>query len=249
MTWVKLDDQFPDHPKVVEAGPLAAWLHVCAIAYCNRQLTDGFIPESIAYRLADYKGIGIETGGDGETYAVGDDADCEWMASILCKVGLWKRVKGGFLIHDYLDYQPSKEQVLKEREKARERMANRRRSGDNPSNGSSEHPANFGRTSEEVHGPRPDPSRAEQKKDVSPQQTPPTSREDGLLIGTEILLLRLLDAIGKHADDKTADTIRNLHPTEHALVVATERTRQSRARNRAGYAVNVIKSEMSGVAA
>src|SRR3954469_25103259 len=107
MTWVRLDDQFPDHPKVVKAGPLAGWLHVCGIAYCNRHLTDGFIPRGVAHRLTDFTNIGLELAGN-EMVAVGENVSCEWMAGVLVRVGLWKRVKDGYKIHDYLEYQPSK---------------------------------------------------------------------------------------------------------------------------------------------
>jgi hypothetical protein len=45
MAWVKLDDTVHEHPKMLKAGPAASWFWVCGIAYCQRQLTDGFIPE------------------------------------------------------------------------------------------------------------------------------------------------------------------------------------------------------------
>jgi hypothetical protein len=51
MTWVKLDDQFPSHPKMVLAGGDAAWLHVCALCYCGQHLTDGKFPKAIVGRL------------------------------------------------------------------------------------------------------------------------------------------------------------------------------------------------------
>jgi hypothetical protein len=53
MTWVKIDDGFADHPKVIEAGPMASWLFLCGLTYCSRQLTDGFIPAGQLRRLAD----------------------------------------------------------------------------------------------------------------------------------------------------------------------------------------------------
>ncbi len=117
MTWVRVDDQFPDHPKIAAAGPLAGWLHVCGLCYCNRNLTDGFIPRTVAHRLTSFDHIGIETGGDGETFAVGDDASCEWMAQVLCEHGIWKEVAGGYAIHDYLEYQLSKAEILELRSK------------------------------------------------------------------------------------------------------------------------------------
>jgi len=110
MTWVKLDDQFPDHPKVEAAGPMAAWLYVCGLCYCAEHLTDGFIPASKAARLAPVPAKHLER---------------------LCQVGLWTKVDDGYRVHDYLDFQPSGETVRRERKAASERMANKRgRSGD-----------------------------------------------------------------------------------------------------------------------
>lgn len=101
MPWIRLDDQFPDHPKVVEAGPLASWLYVCGIGYCNRLLTDGFIPSGQVRKLAD-----VDNAGD--------------LAQRLVAVGLWDETEGGYLVHDYLDYQPSREKALELREKRAE---------------------------------------------------------------------------------------------------------------------------------
>ena len=53
MSWVKIDDHFSDHPKVVQAGPEAAWLYICGLCYCAKYLTDGFIPKRQVKRLAD----------------------------------------------------------------------------------------------------------------------------------------------------------------------------------------------------
>ena len=97
MTWIKLDDQFPDHPKVMAAGPLAAWLYVCGLAYCARLLTDGYLPAAQVRKLADV-----------------DEATA--LADRLVGVGLWERVEGGFRVHDYLEYQPSADRVRATRE-------------------------------------------------------------------------------------------------------------------------------------
>jgi hypothetical protein len=107
---VKLDDEFPDHPKVVLAGPLAGWLHVCGICYCNRHLTDGFIPRAAAHRLANFEHVGL-TGTDDALVAVGEAVDCKQLAAVLCDAGIWEEVAGGYRIHDYLDYQPSKADI------------------------------------------------------------------------------------------------------------------------------------------
>lgn len=97
MAWAKLDDGFADHPKVIEAGPLASWLFVCGLTYCARQLTDGFIPAGQIRKLADV-----------------DNA--KELAQTLVSVGLWEECDGGYMIHDYLEYNPSRERVLATRE-------------------------------------------------------------------------------------------------------------------------------------
>lgn len=97
MPWVRIDDQFPDHPKVVEAGPMAAWLYVCGLTYCARQLTDGFIPVAQVPRLVGGPGVGR-------------------LAARLVSAGLWEEVPGGYRVHDFLIYNPSREQTLVRRE-------------------------------------------------------------------------------------------------------------------------------------
>ena len=105
MAWIKIDDQFSDHPKVIAAGPLAAWLHICGLTYCGRYLTDGLIPLGQLRKLADVDNA-IE------------------LAARLVEVGLWEETEGGFLVHDYLDYNPSAAKVKAER------AANARRQAD-----------------------------------------------------------------------------------------------------------------------
>ncbi|HET7486849.1 MAG TPA: hypothetical protein VFJ85_02905 [Acidimicrobiales bacterium] len=101
MAWVRLDEAFPDHPKVARAGPLASWLHVCALAYCNRLLTDGFVPSAQVAKLADLSEV---------------RATALQLAERLVDVGMWTREAGGFRIHDFGDYQPTKAQVEAERQ-------------------------------------------------------------------------------------------------------------------------------------
>jgi hypothetical protein len=57
VTWVKLDDQFCDHPKLSAAGPLGIAMQVAALCYCNRFLTDGFVPKFAARKLLDFDGL------------------------------------------------------------------------------------------------------------------------------------------------------------------------------------------------
>lgn len=131
MPWVKLDEGFPEHPKVLAVGGDAGWLHVCAIAYCNRNLTDGFVPEVVLARLSDRR----------------RPVD---LVRRLVDAGMWESVAGGWRIHDFLEYQASRSKVFDDRQKARDRMARNRGSADSDS-------ANV-RANNSVCSPYPSPS-------------------------------------------------------------------------------------------
>lgn len=117
MSWLKVDDQFCEHPKVLAVGPLAAWLHTCALNYCARHLTDGFLPRAKVATLADFSGIDFE----GLPVEVG-----RLVKALLTARGdrgaLWSEVDGGYQIHDYLDFNPSRAEIESEKAEARDRM-------------------------------------------------------------------------------------------------------------------------------
>ena len=104
MSWIKLDDQFTDHPKVIAAGPLASWMYVCGLTYAGRYLTDGFIPAGQVRKLADV-----------------DNAS--ELAARLVEVGLWEPAEDGYIIHDYHDYNPRADKVRAERAANAKRQA------------------------------------------------------------------------------------------------------------------------------
>jgi hypothetical protein len=46
-TWVKLHDDFFDHPKVIGLTPTAIAIHLRAVCWCSKHLSDGRIPVSV----------------------------------------------------------------------------------------------------------------------------------------------------------------------------------------------------------
>lgn len=116
MTWVRLDDGFLDHPKVVAAGGDAGWLYVCGLVYAARHLTDGVIPQGMVARLSDR-------------------AEPLALAARLVEVGLWERTAGGYRVHDYLDFQPSAADVRADRAATAARQAAWRARRNGASNG------------------------------------------------------------------------------------------------------------------
>jgi hypothetical protein len=171
VTWVRIDDGFTQHPKVVAAGPLAMAMQVAALCYCNKNLTDGFIPRAVAKTLLDW-----ELDNDGAYWTISvatDDGRSETLApefvwDCLLAAGLWERVPGGFRIHDYLEYQPSKEDVLALRDvraeagrlgglKRAENQANEANAKQSASNQSSKIQANAKQNSSPYPYPVPEP--------------------------------------------------------------------------------------------
>lgn len=119
MPWVRLDEGFPRHPKIAAAGPLGMALQVAALCYCNEYLTDGFIPTGVARTLLDLDGIAMHMW-QGEMIGGGQDATADLVIQDVVQAGLWKKVKNGWKIHDYHDYQPTKTQVLEMRKQRAE---------------------------------------------------------------------------------------------------------------------------------
>lgn len=119
MSWIKLDDGFLDHPKFLRAGPLAGYLHIAALAWCNRNLTDGVIPRVQPARL-----VAWHTANDClNVDVVGRVADYEeavsWgvLVSRLLETGLWvERPDGDYEVHDYLEWQTSAEDIRAKRD-------------------------------------------------------------------------------------------------------------------------------------
>ena len=91
MAWVYLDENFPDHPKVVAAGDEAAWLFVTGLAWCKRQGAEGRIPVGIVPRLT----------------GLPDPAE---LAGRLVDAGLW-HLEGDscYVVNDWGDWNRSQE--------------------------------------------------------------------------------------------------------------------------------------------
>lgn len=91
MAWVKVDDNFPDHPKTLVLSLAAQGLWLCGLCYASRHMTDGRLPSAFLRR-------------------VGDDA--AWNAAEeLVAVGLWHETGAGWEIHDYAEHQRTREQI------------------------------------------------------------------------------------------------------------------------------------------
>jgi hypothetical protein len=97
MVWVRLDDQFPIHRKVGALSDQAFRLHVEAICWCARHLTDGVVSRDDLPQVTRI-------------------AKSERYAAELVARGCWSETDSGWEIHEYLTYQQSRSKVLQTRE-------------------------------------------------------------------------------------------------------------------------------------
>lgn len=106
MGWVRLDDKRALNRKLREAGFEARGLDEAALCLVAGDETDGFISDDSIAMLATAH-------------------SCRQPARLIAKlvqVGRWSRCddQGGYIIHDYHDYNPTKAQLAELREKKRE---------------------------------------------------------------------------------------------------------------------------------
>lgn len=85
----RLDVRWHGNPKIVSLGLAAMGLHAWSISYCDDLLTDGFVPNGALPQLPGLKQA----------------------IKKLLDSGRWERQDGGYLLHDYLQYNRSREQV------------------------------------------------------------------------------------------------------------------------------------------
>lgn len=98
MTWIRIDDTLPDHPKLIGLPDNAFRLYITILCYSSRYLTDGFIPAPVADRLG-------HAGTFGE----------------LNVAGLIEPLDDGWQIGNYSEYQSTKADVEERKAHNRER--------------------------------------------------------------------------------------------------------------------------------
>lgn len=99
--WIKIDDGIATHRKYLKAGPLALALQVRAICFCSQNQTDGVIvPEAVQLLL------------------VGLPVDVNWI-QLMVENGLWDFNGTEYIVHGYLEWNLSRNDIEEHREKKR----------------------------------------------------------------------------------------------------------------------------------
>lgn len=174
------DDQFPIHRKVARLSDAAYRLHSSAIFWCARNLTDGVVPEEdledVCAQVRTPERFVAECVKRRLWHEIGTVCDSEKCPAYPSN-GVTNEVAEGWVIHDYFDWQKTKERVKQDRAANAERQRKFRERR----NGVTENAA----TSENIEtGQRNAVSNAVTNASVtqpSPVQSP--SRRDGTSLG------------------------------------------------------------------
>lgn len=104
MPWLRIDDGFAENFKMQACGERARWMHVVALCYCSRNLTDG---------LLDGRAVKI--------VAAIVDRPCKTAVRELVAAGLWiDEGDGSYRINDFLEWNPDAETVKRLRKQRQE---------------------------------------------------------------------------------------------------------------------------------
>lgn len=112
MPWANLDDQFPKHPKVLPLSDAAFRLHVSGVCHSAQYLTDGVLhSEAVRLLVPRFKRTTLEELVRRELWhQLGDGCGTK-----TCLLG----APDSYVIHDYLQWNRSREEVEAERERKR----------------------------------------------------------------------------------------------------------------------------------
>jgi hypothetical protein len=122
MTWVRKDDAASVHQKFFRSGVAAYGWWDAALGYCNRHLSDGFVPARnielvfpgtpsatvrlLVEALVRERSLHVVT--------AGQPIVCHARSAFCPRV---VRPEDGYVMHDYFEYQPRRSQVLRSRRK------------------------------------------------------------------------------------------------------------------------------------
>ena len=95
MAWARIDDNFFNHPKVRKAGKDAVILYVAMLCHSNAFTTEGFITNEMLELIGSQA----------------FQRRPKELADRLVECDLLDEVDGGYMIHDFLDYNYSRQQI------------------------------------------------------------------------------------------------------------------------------------------
>jgi hypothetical protein len=111
MAWARFDDRFHGNPKVMgvwQTCPEAIGLYVMSVTYCSQHETDGLVHDWFLQTLQPIK------------------SKRQRLTSALLNAGMFAEHEAGYMINDYLEFNPSHADLEAKREEAKTRRARAR---------------------------------------------------------------------------------------------------------------------------
>lgn len=180
MGWFRLDDRAIDHPKLLALSDGAFRLWVEGGAFCTRHLTDGLI---------------LRAALNGFRYVTRKRVD------ELVRVVLWEPVEEGFRLHDFLDWNDSRDTIQAKRKAGRERTSKWR---DKASPDVSDASRDASQHAHRANGVVLSPGSVFRSSEGEPERKPSPPKRSGRNSGRIFLhhwqQLALVDIVGPHAD-------------------------------------------------
>jgi hypothetical protein len=152
--WAKIDDRFHSHPKIRAAleHPYALGLHAVALSYCAAYTTDGVVHRQFIEGCISHP--------KRRSSAV----------SSLVAIGLWRVCPDGWEIHDWLEFNPSRAEIIEQRRQNAERQADWRDRRNDVTNAL---------RNGLLTAPQPNPALKEEKKEERKEERRPPRRRIG----------------------------------------------------------------------
>lgn len=180
MSWLRIEDGFLENPKITGLSDRAFRLHMAGLTYCARNLTDGQL-DCVATRVI----LALVRAKKGHVFE-------------LNSAGLWSESGTGYVVNDYLEYNPdaATAKALRETRKLAGKQGAAKRWGqqDDGKSHSTSDSKSYGNPNGKPHGipgmPRPVPSRISNPvtatEDVARAPDPPGNGNGGELTGQEL---------------------------------------------------------------
>lgn len=236
---LRILDEFLEDETIMALKHPAYRLHVSALIYCAKNLTDGEVSDRGLKVLQVLLGFPLRR-----------------HVVELVDANLWTTSTGGYEIRNFLEFNPAAATVKAERKKGRDRMRKmREKRALDGEHAPARDGARDGERSPERDGAVPDqafprPLRVDvvdgRQFDAREQPT-----DEGLPFRNELLVARLMQRIGDHADQGTRHVVRALAEDlpEASVARVLESIELNRPTNPAAYAVAALRGEADGRAA
>lgn len=227
MTWAKIDDRWPRHPKAVAAGPLGRDLYICGLCYCNEHLTDGFIPRTALSTLSP--GLQnpsrtarrlVELGLWETATRPRDDTDATAARPLRDRAATRtgshrdrRTTRDGFIVHDYHDYNATASDVkekLNARKLRQQRWRERNRDASRNAEGDASATRNQRRGGDDAHS-------SPLLSTPIPPISPPRARSRRRAALDDPAALDWLELLNREAGSAFTATLANLKPIRARL--------------------------------